>query len=792
MTSHFEPAPRTLRLALRSAALALAVATAAPLTAAAQDDGFDLASLQIPDGFLELSDVTVTGRQGGGTSITAMTTLMEARTYLLLASSPVDSGPARRTLGLRPDDWSLTRSIPALSNPALDDLRLSNVGLVITQEDVAASWTTLSPEEYGFYRGVFGRDEFQLTLKPGINLIAVIPLAGLAEDSPLLLAMNALGMERGDILLQGTLGRSLGLIRGQPGGAGALRDLFLRAELPKVSPPGAPAWFKSGQLALELTGDPAVRLAGELTVQIEDDILLFRTTAGIARTGMSLTGGLASDGGWEQPFGIEWMTLNAVILKVGITPAGSLQLGFAGDLVIGEKDMAVAVAVALNMATGVPTNFIFEGESDEGFGMPDLVALQTRMAGDGAKAIPLEALPQIAFTDVGLKFAPKPEPDLGVERGMAIKGRLWLQTAPQGELVDFAGVDVSVGEEGLAVKGDIGALTLGPLALEETVLDLAATADAQHFILRGRADLLGSSQLIDVGVTRDALAFTSRTRLFDLFSADLSATAAFDLRRPAFQVAGVVHNDFGEAVAPLLMEGFGGFAANGESLLENTAAAVAEFERLLANQTATVAEIRAAVEAQRAQMRAALNDAERSAASAGTALAGAERALRSARSALQSSPRGRPAVRAQRAATVAARRTDVARARARYIAAAAVVTTRRQVLDALPPADQAVAVVAAEAVLEGLRTQVATSRDRLSQLSAGYTRLVDALESGQPQVTFTRAAFNADLEAMLQGQAFRWDLAGTYIGRPFAISRDVDFGNPGQAAADIVAALVGT
>ena len=49
----------------------------------------------------------------------------------------------------------------------------------------------------------------------------------------------------------------------------ALRDIFLRAELPPMRPTGSPEWFRSGQLALEITGDPSLRLAGEIGRQAE-------------------------------------------------------------------------------------------------------------------------------------------------------------------------------------------------------------------------------------------------------------------------------------------------------------------------------------------------------------------------------------------------------------------------------------------------------------------------------------------------------------------------------------------
>lgn len=801
---------RCLSAAVRTVAVALlapALVVAVPAIGAAQDApaGFDLASLEIPEGFLDLTDLVLTAREGGGVTATATTTLMNAETRVFVASTrAADGGKRRMTLGLKPNDWSLTESIPPLENPVLDQLTLSNVGLVLTGEELETGSADLSAQEYEFYRAIFQRDEFELRLEPGINLIAAIPLGELEEGNPLVPALDALGIERTGILLQGTLGQSLSLIgKGTPR-ADVVKDLYLRAELPPVQPPGSPEWFESGQLALEITGDPSVGMVGELTVVIDEDVLVFFVSGTAARTGMSLAGGLQSEDGWEQPFGIEWLIMREMILKVGITPAGSIQLGFGGDMVIGEKDMDVAVAVALNAATGVPTNFIFEGESEAGFGMPDLVELQARMAaardaageataadaGGEREGIPVDRLPQIAFREVGLQFAPKPEPDLGVERGMAIKGRLWLQTTPEGELEDFAGVDVAVGEDGLWARGDLGAFALGPLVWDDAELDLTATRDSQNFLISGEVDLFASRQMIDVRASRKEFSFETETRLFDLFTADLQANAAFDLRRPAFSVVGEAGNDFGDAVAPLLMERFAGVAENGEEVLAQAEEAQAALEEVLANQEATYEEVRAAVEAQRERARSRWREAQDAADAAYRTRSARYRSYLAAYRSWRGTAYWRSGLKAHRRVIMIRRRAAFARARTVHVARAAAAQARRRVLDAIPPVDQTAAGRTAAAALSELRTRLEASRDRLERLRYVFDRLLEAMETGVPPVTFRTARFSADLERMLQGEAARWEIEGTFTGEPFAIDRELNFADPERVAADLVTSLM--
>ncbi|MGH7637342.1 MAG: hypothetical protein ACREOK_06790, partial [Gemmatimonadaceae bacterium] len=279
-------------------------------TAGAQ--GVDLSQFRMPEGFLDLRDLTISARSDRTITATAYTTLMNAGTYVLISSTPPANGRRGLILGLKPDDWSLAKSIPRLAVPPIDGLTLSNVGLVITDQDVRASSDLLPDEDYDFYRQLYQKDDYELVLKPGINLIAAIPADRLDADGPLVRLMDALGMEKGPILLQGTLGKSLTLI-GAPGAgaADAIKDLYLRAELPPMRPPNSPEWFRSGQLAVELTGDPSMRLVGEMVIRMDGEDLKFFLASTVARTSLSVSGGLVADeDGWQQPFGIPWLVLN--------------------------------------------------------------------------------------------------------------------------------------------------------------------------------------------------------------------------------------------------------------------------------------------------------------------------------------------------------------------------------------------------------------------------------------------------------------------------------------------------
>jgi hypothetical protein len=776
-------------------ALSMSVAPA-PLRAQAEG-GFDLSTLALPPGFLDLTDVVITADASGRLVATAMTTIGDARTRVLLAYERGAAGGMM--LALKPERWSLTEAIPALSNPVLDGMDFSNVALVATGSDRASMSAELIPEEWAFFREVYQADAFALTLRPGLNLVAALPAEELGPDHPLTTVMDALGIERGVLLIQGTLGQSLGLIGGGAPSADVVRDLYLRAELPPLRPPGSPEWFRSGQLALELTGDPSVRLVGEMTVLVEGEELVFFLAAAMARTGVSLSGGLLAEDGWEQPFGIPWLVMNGVVLKIGITAAGSIQLGFGGDMVIGEKDIAVAVAVALNAATGVPTNFIFEGESDAGFGLSDLVMLQSRMRaarealGEGeatGPAIPLDALPPIDFREVGLQFAPRPEPDLGVERGMAIRGRLWLPTSADGEPTDFAGVDVAVSEDGLWARGDLGAFELGPLVWQDAKLDLTATRDDQHFLVSGEVELLGARQLVDLSLSRERFSFRTETRLYEMFSADVTATSVFNLRQPAFQIDAVASADFGDLVGPLVQIGVVRFAQTGADVLAAARTASDAAGVVLANSEASLAQLRQALDAQRTTaegaMLAARADADRAAAALRASLATRNVRLR----AFQATPRRQVRLRAQRlAAYTAAHRVYLTHA-AVYAGANARRVARERVYAAIPPTDRRVTVLAADEAIRVLRQQLQEMQSNLAALEAQYTRITDAVAAGEQLLRIDQAEFHAGLAAAQRGEAVQWSIRGEFVGGPFEVEETLDFSNVGEGAAQFLRALM--
>lgn len=771
--------------------------------AAQQAAGFDLANLHIPAGFLDLDSVVLATGSQGDMVATGTTVLGDAKANVLLALDRNAGLKNGLTLAIKPQSWSLTKAIPALSNPVLDNLDFSHVALVLSSAARDESSDALSDPEWYFYRNVYQQDQFTLTLQPGVNLIAAIPADELGPDNPLNLAMNALGIHAGVILLQGNLGKSLSLLGG--GGApslDAIKDMYLRAELPPMRPPGSPQWFRGGQIALELTGQPSVRLVGDMKLDIDDALLDFFVATSLSRTGMALTGGLVSENGWQQPFGIPWLVLKSVVLQLAIVPTG-IQPGFEASMVIGKKDIDVAIAMVISPA-GVPTNVMFKGQSEAGLALADLVELQSQMAAAreaGAKAmgasseparvIPLDALPDIAFRDLKLSFASKDDPDLGIQAGFQIAGQMWLPLSPDGELTNFAGVDVGVTKQGIWARGNLGAFNLGPLVWQDAKLDLTATPDTQRLIVKGAVDMFGSSQMVDLKMSRQSFSLTSTTNLFNSFTADLSASSVFDLRKPSFQVHGVAHADFGDMVVPMAQDAMTQFAQKGADVVAAAQQADEAAQQVLANAQATADDLRHVLEAQRQKAQRALTAAENTAAQARNAMNWSWAASNRAYRAWQNTPRRRAALRAQRRAAYIRAHANYRRHAVVYNARMAVVAARRRVLSNIPPVDQNVLMLKADAKLAALRDRVQTMHEQLSRTETELNAIKTALANGEQLLVIDKAEFDSNLQSAMNGQAMQWDITGRFAGTPFEVHRSLDFRNPGQGVAQMVQAVLG-
>jgi len=500
----------------------------------------DLIARQFPDARLfageprfdaSFEDIALTIEMGREKSFTISTTteFRGVRTDVVITGKREATGN-HLMAGFHFNEWELNRAIPALQGTLVGDLGLTlpSATIVVSNMDDNLDIDALPSDVERFYRLACGEQASRFEIHSGINLIGRTTLPQ-GEFSSIFDSIGV-GGATDELLISGTL----------PGGifcgdtSGLLSDLSLRIALPPMRPPFAPDWFISGQLALEVTGLPSVALVGEMTVEVKGlnepvgDILTFYIKGNIARSGagvaVALVGGLETAEPWVGPFGLDWLTFNDACIKVSIDVYGNLGLGFAGSIVIGEKDIDVAVYVQINLYSGVPTNFIFEGRSDAGVALSDLVILNNRMrqaVNPNAPEIPTNAIPDVAIRNLYLKFAPKTDLDLGVTAGFAIRGELLVRALPNAPMQTICMIDLCVDLNGIVAKGYIAGCQMGPVQWTNAHLSLTLTLQKQELIINGGAQVGAWSMYLNVHLTTEGIA----KQIADEYGDELAAAA---------------------------------------------------------------------------------------------------------------------------------------------------------------------------------------------------------------------------------------------------------------------------
>ena len=502
----------------------------------ASADSLGLADLQAllartgsPLAFPALPDIAVRdariafGADRDGPSFTVMgsTTVpgLNAPADVLLSLLSSESGP-RIITGFQLEDFGLGQLVPALDGTLVGDFMLPSLNLVVSGGGSSGSGSAsrlsagdLSVPAREFFGSVYGTPDFDLALGSGVNLMAALPDLGPALGQ----ALDTLGANGGAVL-QGGIPTPI------PGfGAGGL-DINLRAALPPMSPVlpngASPPWFRQGQVAFFIeagAGGFAAGLDGTIGVIIDDTDLDFTIAGefGGPPIAITLSGGMEAPEPWDQPFGIPWLTVNELGLNLSFQPVTqSLGLGFIGDGVIVTKDLALRGDLAISLSTGVPTNFVFDGESQSQFALSDLAEIQQEMRkaafpNDAPLPLDLSKLGDVQIRPVGpddpirVKFALRRSPN--VEPGFALAGALWAATAG-GEPQELAAVDASLGLDGVFLFGQVPQpLGIGRFELTDPTIDieLVPIPPRASFFAAGDIETPWSTRSVRIDLGRD-------------------------------------------------------------------------------------------------------------------------------------------------------------------------------------------------------------------------------------------------------------------------------------------------
>ncbi len=753
--------------------------------------------------FFDISDLAF-GMNGGEEReifFSGKTVLGPTETDLLISLIKDSYGKRFFTLGVKPISWKLTEVIPALSNPVLDNVDFSNVGFVFTNKETRIESADLGIDTYEFYQGVYGgMENYSLRLTPGINIVAVIPLEDIQPDDPLAVVMSHLGMEAQVIIMQGNLGDAIGLISGKSGGAlGAIKDVHIKAGLPPIKPPGSPEWFVEGEVALEVTGLPSVGVVGSITVDIKGDRLTFYVAGKISKdmagVQIGMVGGLETEKPWEAPFGIKFLTINSAAVKLSVNAVGNFGLGFAGDLVIGEKDIDVAVAIMIN-ASGVPVNAIFDGESEAGVGMSDLVMLQSKMAaavhGGEPRMLPVSAIPDMALKQLKLKFAPKDEPDLNVERGMALGGNFYLATSPGEDMSLFAAVDCEISEEGIFAYGSLAEFSVGPLTWNDGLLDFALALGESRFIVDGEVELFESHKQIKLQLTRDSLAFHTETDIQGLYASELDVRGIFDFKKPSLQVHGKMQSQFSEALEKPLADGLALFASSTEVAIVKALEAYETAEKLHGQGQQAVDSLLTLLRPAKDLARGVMLSAKKIATNAYNVKMAAKRAMNGAYRSFRNTPRRKVALKAQRWRGFVAKRSVYWRKAAIHSAKVTAYRLKIAAYNSVPDPDNGPVIKALKGKADELWAELRRQKVNLEKLKALIAKINSYLEKSGIPIKIVSAEFDASMRDLIEHKGVSMRMELEYLGEPRTLEMQYSFGDVKGGVQEIVDALLGS
>jgi hypothetical protein len=524
-------------------------------------------------------------------------------------------------------------------------------------------------------------------------------------------------------------------------------------------------------------------LVGELTVDVDGDILTFFTETSIAvvPTGVELgvLGGLKVAEPWVGPLGMDWVTFNQVRLKLALNPI-SVKLGFLADMKLGEKDIAVKALLPLNIYSGVPTGLGISGESDEGVALSDIVAIQHAMntaAGHRQPALKIDNLPEVAIHGLSFRFSTMNEPDLELKLGTAFSGELWIAMAAGKNPEKFAEILLDVGLDGIEGRSALGNFEMGPIEWKDAELDLAINISDPHLLISGGLDLGIAAGEGTLSLARNNT-FLDANVMISKFECDLTATSQMEGLHPAMQAEGKMKSDFNGAIAREVADILHELAANIDVLIAPVRESADLANESLGKREEALAIVRNGIVASQDKIRGAAIEAEKRQQQLGAEMNAAEKRSNNAHDVWNNTPRRQVKVKATRLADKTKKASEFREARREYVAASAASTSANASVKALRPIESYPKIQKAMLDLAGAKKELEKKKAELSNAKAKLQKRAQEMRAkGDNLVVINKAGFTADLGGMKKNSTANMTLDIKYMEKPKTINMDWQFGH---------------
>lgn len=235
---------------------------------------------------------------------------------------------------------------------------------------------------------------------------------------------------------------------------------------------------------------------GELDVEFEGQV-----SVGQGEINASLTGRVAE---WDNAFEVPGLNLNDIVMTLAAEsgPGGaSLYVGVGAGIEIGEGEMRVAGLVGIG-STGWEVAFRGSIDSLTGDDVIDFANTLNRANDPSANQIPDGALGDIELRNAFINFAPYGgDEQLGIDDGFGLGGSFY----DDGKLLGSGEFAVDMANGVFEVALEIPELDLGPIDLNDVVVDLRLSPVDSHYRVGGTARLMGAHVFLEGFVSRDSI-----------------------------------------------------------------------------------------------------------------------------------------------------------------------------------------------------------------------------------------------------------------------------------------------
>lgn len=233
---------------------------------------------------------------------------------------------------------------------------------------------------------------------------------------------------------------------------------------------------------------------GELDVNFEGQVLV-----GQGEVQASLTGRVAA---WDNAFEVPGLNLNNAVLTLAAeSGAGgaSLYVGVAAGIEVGEAELQAAGLVGIS-STGWEVAFRGSIDSLTGDDVIGFANTLNTASDPSAKQIPDGALGDIELREAFINFAPNGgNAELEIEDGFGLGGSFY----DDGKLLGSGEFLVDLANGVFEVSLEIPELDLGPVDLNDVVVDLRLSPTDSHYRVGGTAQLMGAHVFLEGFISQD-------------------------------------------------------------------------------------------------------------------------------------------------------------------------------------------------------------------------------------------------------------------------------------------------